>query len=102
MPIDVNKLDLRIAPDRVEFTVKVVPGSARTEIVGLWDTALKIAVAAPPEGGKANAAVLKLLAARLGVRKTAIAIVRGKTHPVKRIAVADLTAAELRNRLAGA
>ena len=48
---------------------KSFPALSRTGIVGTWGTALKVAVAAPPEGGKANAAVIKLLAAVFGVRK---------------------------------
>jgi len=78
-------------PDGVEFTIKVVPGASRTKVAGVWGTALKLAVAAPPEGGKANVAVAELLAKTLGVKKGAVAIMSGHTQPVKRVAVAGIT-----------
>ena len=45
----------------VVVDVWVVPGASRTEVVGAHDGALKIRVAAPPEGGKANRAVREVL-----------------------------------------
>ncbi len=83
----------------VEFAVRVVPGASRTKVVGEWGSALKVAVAAPPERGKANAAVIKLLAGVLGVRKADVQIVAGETQSLKRLAARGLTAAEARRRL---
>jgi uncharacterized protein (TIGR00251 family) len=83
----------------IELAVKVVPGASRTKVVGVWGTALKIAVAAPPEGGKANAAVTKLLATVFGVRKAAVSILSGHATPLKRIGLAGLTVAAARARL---
>lgn len=51
------------------FTVKVVPGSSRDQIVGWLGDALKIKVMALPENGHANEAVVAILADRLGVRR---------------------------------
>lgn len=48
-------------PDGVTIDVWVVPGASRTEVVGAHDGALKVRVAAPPEGGKANRALAKIL-----------------------------------------
>jgi uncharacterized protein (TIGR00251 family) len=83
----------------IEFTVKVVPRASRTKLSGRWGQALKVAVAAPPAGGQANAAVIALLADRLGVKPSQVTIVRGHTQPVKRIAVAGLTEIAARARL---
>ena len=47
--------------------VKVVPGAARSEVAGRLGAAVKVRVAAPPEGGQANRAVCALLAERLGL-----------------------------------
>jgi len=83
----------------VEFGVKVVPGASRTRVVGVWDKAIKIAVSAPPEAGQANAAVIKLLAGVLDVKRADVSIVSGHGRPTKRIAVRALTAVVMRERL---
>ena len=59
------------------LNVKVVPGSSRNRIVGWLGDALKIKVTAPPEKGRANEAVLSLLAERLGLPADAVAVARG-------------------------
>jgi uncharacterized protein (TIGR00251 family) len=86
--------------DGIELTVKVVPGASRTKVAGVWGNALKLAVAAPPEGGKANAAVTELLAKTLGVKKGAVEIVSGHGQPVKRVAVTGITVERARAVLA--
>lgn len=69
----------------IVISVKVVPGSSRTEIVGSHGQMLKIKVAAPPEKGKANKAVMEFLAGKLGLRKTALEIISGQTSSVKQV-----------------
>jgi len=98
--VDAGALEIVEGAGGVELPVKVVPGASREEVAGMWGTALKIAVTAPPEGGKANAAVKKLLATVLGVKKGDVSILRGQSQPLKRIRVAGLTANEFRQRLA--
>jgi uncharacterized protein YggU (UPF0235/DUF167 family) len=56
-------------------------------------------VSAPPEGGKANAAVVAMLAAALGVPANTVRIVRGATSPRKVVEIDDLSDAEVRARL---
>ena len=53
-------------PRTARLRVKVVPGSSRDGIVGRLGDALKIKVTAPPKKGKANEAVVELLAAAVG------------------------------------
>ncbi len=96
---EVNALALVATPGGVQLDVKVVPGASRTKIAGVLGTALKLAVAAPPEGGKANAAVIKLLAATFGVKRGEVAIVSGHTQPHKRVVVAGLTVEKTRELL---
>ena len=67
--------------------VKVVPGSSRDEIVGWLGDAFKIKVTAPPEKGRANEAVMDLLAERLGLSADAIAVASGHSSPSKIIAI---------------
>lgn len=71
--------------DGVIIRVKVVPGSSRDRISGLLGDRLKLAVAAPPEGGKANKAVCALIAQTLGIAKRDVAIIDGQTRPQKTI-----------------
>jgi uncharacterized protein (TIGR00251 family) len=71
-----------------EIRVKVTPKSSKTELVGyLPDGTWKIRIAAAPEKGKANRALLEFLADRLGVAKSRIRIVSGETSRLKRIHV---------------
>ena len=72
----------------LDIRVKVIPKSSKTEFAGhLPDGVWKIKVAAPPEKGKANRALLEFLAAYLGVPKSRIRIVAGDTSRIKRIQV---------------
>ncbi|MGN6368181.1 MAG: DUF167 domain-containing protein, partial [Phycisphaerae bacterium] len=61
----------------VLLQVKVVPNSSRTQVAGMLGEAVKIKVAQPPEGGKANRAVEELLAGLLGVAKGNVTVVAG-------------------------
>ena len=79
--------------------VKVVPGASRTEVVGWLGAALKVRVAAPPEGGKANREVVELLAARVGLPLAAVSVVSGQSSPAKVLAFRGLDEAALRARL---
>ena len=75
--------------DAVLVPVKVVPGASRTRIVGEWDGRLKVAVAAAPEGGKANDALTALLAGQLGLRPRSVIVVNGHASPVKTVRIED-------------
>ena len=83
----------------VRFPLLVVPGASCTEIVGVHGDALRVRVAAPPEKGKANAAVCTHLARSLGVRKADVRIVAGHGGRRKSVEVTGLTAAAVRDRL---
>jgi uncharacterized protein (TIGR00251 family) len=77
----------------VVFTAKIVPGSSgRTRICGLLDGMLKVKVSAAPEKGKANQCLLKFLAKQLGVKTSAVSIIRGQTGPVKNLLVSGISA----------
>lgn len=87
----------------VRFAVRLTPKGGRDRIEG-WTAAadgklyLKARVAAPPEAGKANVALIALLAKTLGVAKSKIAIAGGETARLKQVDVAG-DAAYLRARL---
>ncbi len=72
----------------LELAIKVVPGASRTEVVGPLGNRLKVRVAAPPEGGKANRELLRLLQEWLGVRD--VEIVAGHLSAEKIVRVTGL------------
>ena len=86
----------------VSISVKAVPRAARDEIVGWLAGALKIRVAAPPQDGRANAALETLLAAALGLRKSAVRVAAGHGSARKRVEIDGIDRAELDRRLAAA
>ena len=72
-------------PDGVVIEVWVVPGASRTEVVGIHDGAVRLRVAAPAEGGKANKAAANLLRSLLDGNK--IELISGSTARRKRFLV---------------
>lgn len=80
--------------------IRVAPGAKRERIVGLHGDALKIAVRQPPEGGRANKAVCKLLAVALGFATGDVTVQRGTTGRDKVIHVAGIRAETLRSNVA--
>jgi uncharacterized protein (TIGR00251 family) len=89
-------------PDGALLHVRVQPRAARAGIAG-WrpDGALTVRVTAAPVDGQANAAVAALLAAALGVRPSAVQIVRGATGRDKYVRVAGLAIDDAIRRLGG-
>lgn len=80
--------------------VKVVPGASRSVIAGWLGDELKVRVAAPPERGRANAAVETLVAAALELAPECVRVVRGRSSPRKTLEVAGLAREEVDRRLA--
>jgi uncharacterized protein len=81
------------------ITVTVSPGAARSELVGRHGDGWRARVAAPPERGKANEALVALLADLLGVTKARIRVVAGQTARRKIVEIDGLDAAEVAERL---
>ena len=90
---------IRQTDSGVEIAVKVVPGASRDRIVGWLAEALKVTVTAPPEAGKANKALCRLIAKKLGVKPAAVSVVAGQTSPRKKILVTGLSVEQVTNRL---
>lgn len=84
----------------VSIAVKVVPNASRAEIVGWHGGVLRVRVTAPPEAGRANRAVVELLADALGLKRAAVTVAAGHGSPRKRIEVQGLERAEIERRLA--
>jgi uncharacterized protein (TIGR00251 family) len=81
------------------LAVRVQPGASRAEIVGWQGDELRVRVTAPPDGGRANDAVVALLAERLRVPASSIALVRGARGRAKHFRIGALGPAEVRARL---
>lgn len=81
------------------LSLRVSPGASRPSVVGRYGTAWKIRVAEPPEDGKANAAVVRLLAAELGVARRDIKIVAGLASRDKTLVLAGIDSDEMERRL---
>ena len=83
-----------------QLSVRVQPGARRNALVdrlasGEW----KLAVTAPPEDGRANEAVVELMAELLGVKRRQVTVARGASSRSKSIAVEGLDAAVAEARL---
>jgi len=83
----------------VVLQIHASPRAARTEIQGLHGDALKIRLKAPPVDGKANEALLRFLSDRLGVPLRQLTLLSGDTGRQKRIAVLNLSEAQVRQAL---
>jgi uncharacterized protein (TIGR00251 family) len=88
---NIDMLDLVAEGNAILLPVKVVPGASRTRYLGEWDSRAKIAVTAPPEKGKANQAVTRLLADLLGVRRRDVSVATGHTSSVKTVRIEGVT-----------
>ena len=86
-------------PRRIRIGLRVSPGAARSGVVGRHGQGWKLRVAAPPEGGRANASVVELLAASLDVRRPDIRIVAGAGSRDKVVEISGLTLEEAERRL---
>jgi uncharacterized protein (TIGR00251 family) len=88
-------------PAGIVLAVRAQPGARRTEIRGEQDGALKVAVSQIPEKGKANKAIIELLARCLKLRKSQIALLSGETVRDKRFLIYGVTQDDLREVIAG-
>ncbi len=75
--------------------VYVTPKSGRDEVAGWRGGELSVKVTAPPEDGKATAAVCKVIAKSLGVAKSAVSVTRGETSRHKTLEIDGVADAEI-------
>lgn len=83
------------------LNIHVSPGAKSTSVEGLYgEGAIKLKVAAPPVGGKANAEVERFLSKLLGVPRSDVNIIRGASSRDKTVLVRGTTRAETHEALA--
>jgi uncharacterized protein (TIGR00251 family) len=85
--------------DLTRLDVHVQPRAERTEVVGWYGDAVKIRLAAPPIDGAANDELVAFLADELGVARSSVEIVAGRTSRRKRVAVDGVKREEALDRL---
>lgn len=90
---------LQETKEGVILKVKVSPGAKRNQIKGVDAGVLKVAVTAPPEKGKANEAVVELLADYFGRPRREVSILRGHTSRSKTVMLAGASIQEVKAKL---
>lgn len=86
----------------LRLNVRVAPGGSRSAVVGRHGDAWKLRVVAAPERGRANDAVVALLAATLDVKRLNVTIVSGISSRNKTVEIVGLTLDEAESRLTNA
>jgi uncharacterized protein (TIGR00251 family) len=82
--------------------LRVSPGATRAGVVGRYGEGWKVRVTAVPEGGRANAAVVRLLAETLSVSRDAVTLVSGHGGRDKIVELSGLRASQIDRRLSSA
>ena len=85
--------------DQASITIRVIPRSSRSEIVGFEGDLLKVRLTSPPVDGAANTELVKLLSKKLHIAKSAITIVSGETARTKRLRIEGVSNDQLRRQL---
>lgn len=93
---------LRESQAGVLLQVKAIVGAKKNEFRGIENGRLRVATAAPPEKGKANRAIGKLLAERLKLPGRDVELVRGETHSQKMFLLRGVGWSEASERLRSA
>ena len=88
-------LELHEQDGGIVINVRVQPGAKRSKIVGLHGSSLKIAIAAPPVDGKANATLIEFLCDSFDLHKSQVEIIRGQTSRDKVVLIRDFDDASL-------
>jgi uncharacterized protein YggU (UPF0235/DUF167 family) len=88
-----------MAESTTRLRLRVAPGATRTELAGRYGDAWKVRVGAAPERGRANEAVLQLLATELGLPRASLSVVSGHSARDKVVELHGIDAAEAERRL---
>lgn len=92
-------VELTTDKEGVRLPVQVQPKAKKNAVTGVHNGRLKVAVTAPPERGKANAAVLKVLAAALKIPRAQLELLSGASSRTKTVRVSGFSVEEIGRRL---
>jgi uncharacterized protein (TIGR00251 family) len=91
-----------MAETSTRLRLRVSPGAGKSGIIGRHGDAWKVRVTAPPEDGRANEAVVRLLADALSMPRTSVTLVSGHTGRDKIVLLDGVGPAQIERRLASA
>ena len=94
-----NMVLLRESKKGLTFDIQVIPHASRAEIAGVQEGAFKVKVTAPPVEGAANEACIKLLADKLGLKKSQMEISSGAKSRKKTVMIKDISKEELQIKI---
>jgi uncharacterized protein (TIGR00251 family) len=92
-------IDLESTDDGVVLPVRAQPGARSSTVRGVHSGALRVSVTQVAEKGKANKALIGVLAKTLKLRKSQIELIAGATASQKRFMIYDVTTDELTKRI---
>lgn len=90
-------IEIAAHPEGAVLAVRAQPGAKRNAVLGEQAGALKIAVTAPPEDGRANAALVEMLREWLGVKRSQVDLAGGRTNRNKTFLIRGVTPDELQS-----
>ena len=97
---EVASIVLETRPEGVVLLVKAQPGAGKNEVRAVQDGALKVCVTQIPEKGKANKAIIEVLAKALKLRKSQITLASGDLASQKKFLIEGINESELRAKIA--
>lgn len=86
-------------PEGCILSVRAQPGARRNALVGEQAGALKVAVTAPPDKGRANDAIIDVLAESLGLKRGQIELIQGMASRQKKFFLRGISADALKRKL---
>ena len=79
-----------MSANSLNIQVQIQPRSSKDQIIGIHNGRLKIKISAPPVDGKANQNLIEFIAKALGVSKSKIEIVKGRTSKLKTLKISGI------------
>lgn len=93
-------IEIRPHAEGCLLAVRAQPGARRAGVMGEQGGALKVAVTAPPEDGRANQAITELLRDWLGLKRSQVELAAGATNRNKHFLIRGVTADGLQTLIA--
>lgn len=93
---DVNAIAIRDIDNGIVISVRARPGASKDSVSGVHGDALKIAVRAAPENGKANDALVDLIASFFKVKRKNVRLLRGGASASKHFEIIGINASQAR------